>query len=98
MNEVRTRALKYDQDDFLHRATPRNLGTKYEEQNSGAPKVVKRVDGMLDLLSTRRKHETPATDRLLLTPLERGREGRNQRSNHEGQNSTLSVSSRTSLC
>lgn len=71
MNEVRARALKYDQDDFLHRATPRNLGTKYEGQNSAPPKVVKRVDGMLDLFSTRRNHETPAADRLPLTPLEK---------------------------
>lgn len=63
MNEIRAHALKYDQDDFLHRATPQNLGTKYEGQNSAPPKVVKRVDGMLTLFSTRKKHETHATDR-----------------------------------
>lgn len=63
MNEIRAHAFKRDQDDFLHRATPRNLGTKYEGQNSAPPTVAKRVDGMLDLFSTRIKHETPATDR-----------------------------------
>lgn len=37
MNEIRAHAFKRDQDDFLHRATPRNLGTKYEGQNSAPP-------------------------------------------------------------